>query len=140
MLSSYRLHHTQVHIPKKRTLIQVLPPAKAYTKLFANCSYIFSYPFVSHSCIYAIRPVCLHHSVRFGCLIAILGQNAYMHEQKTKEFEGRKYLYECTPFGDVSLCIDEKQYITIVKKSLRVLAIKIIEKKQTFPSIILLLM
>ena len=28
-----------------------------------------------------------------------------MHEQITKEFEGRKYLYECTPFGYVSLCV-----------------------------------
>ena len=29
---------------------------------------------------------------------------AYMHEQITKEFEGRKYLYECVPLGYVSLC------------------------------------
>ncbi len=28
---------------------------------------------------------------------------AYMHEQITKEFEGRKYLYECAPFGYVNL-------------------------------------
>ena len=43
-----------------------------------------TYPFVGHSCIYAIRPVCVHHGVRIGCLIAILRQNAYMHEQITK--------------------------------------------------------
>ncbi len=39
------------------------------------------------------------------CLIAILRKNAYMymHEQITKEFEMRKYLYECTPFGYINL-------------------------------------
>ncbi len=96
---TYPLGDTQVYIPKRRTLIQVLPPANAYTKLFAICSCIFTYPFVCHSCIYEIRPACVHHGV---CLIAIL--NAYMHVQITKEYEGRKYLYECTPFGYVNLC------------------------------------
>ncbi len=67
------IHILQVCIPKRRTLIQVLPPTNAYTKLFATCSCIFTYPFVGHSCIYAIRPVC----VRIGCLIAILRKNAY---------------------------------------------------------------
>ena len=62
---------SHVYIPKRRTLIQVLPPANAYTKLLATCSCIFSYPFVFHSCIYAIRPLCVHHSVRVGCLRAI---------------------------------------------------------------------
>ncbi len=93
----------QVYIRKRHTLIQVLPPANAYTNLFAICSCIFSYFFVGHSYIYTIRPVCVHHGVRTGCLIAILTQNSYMLEQITKEFEGRKYLYECTPFGYVSL-------------------------------------
>ncbi len=92
----------QVYIPKRRTLIQVLPPANAYTKLFATCSCIFMNPFVGHSWIYATWPVCIQHGVCIGCLIAILRQNAYMHEQMTKEFEGRKFLYECTPFGYVN--------------------------------------
>ncbi len=100
---AYSVFISQVYIPKRRTLIQVLPPANANTKLFATCSCIFIYPFVINSCIYAIRPVCVHHGVRIGCLIAILRQNAYMHEQITKEFDGRKYLYECTPFGYVNL-------------------------------------
>ncbi len=94
----------QVYTPKRRTLIQVLPPANVYTKLFATCSCIFTYPFVGNSYIYAIRPVCVYHGVRIGCLIAILRQNEYMHEQITKEFEGRKYLYECTPIGYENLC------------------------------------
>ncbi len=94
---------TQVYIPKRRTLIQVLPPANAFTKLFATCSCIFTFPFVSPSCIYAIRPVCVHHGVHIGCLMALLRQNAYRYEQITKEFEPRKYLYECTFFGFVNL-------------------------------------
>ncbi len=93
-----RKHISPVYIPKRHTLIQVLPPANAYTKLFAPCSCIFTHPFVGPSCIYAIRPVCVPHGVRIGCLIAILWQNAYMHEQIIKEFDGRKYLYECKPF------------------------------------------
>ncbi len=48
--------------------------------------------------INAIRP-CVH----IECLIAITGQNAYMHEQVTKEFAEKKYLNECTDFGYVSL-------------------------------------
>ena len=56
-----------------RTLIWVIPPA--------NASCLFIYPFVGPSCIYAIRPVCVHHGtmhygVRIGCLIAIHRQNA----------------------------------------------------------------
>ncbi len=78
--------YSQVYIPKRRTLIQVLPPANAYTKSahayihFAKfCCYL-----LMHVCIFiAIRPVCVHHGVRIGCLIAILRQNAYMHEQIT---------------------------------------------------------
>ncbi len=55
--------------------------------------------------------------IRIECLIAILRQNAYMHEQITKGFDimntcisrfgyafgDRKYLNEYTPFGSVSL-------------------------------------
>ncbi len=64
-----------------------------------------------------IRPVCAHHGVRIGCLIAILRQNAYMHEQITKEFEGRKHMYECTPFGYVNLCIAVTHYFIEKKKA-----------------------
>ncbi len=85
----------QVYIPKRRTLIQALPPTNVYNKLFGTCSCIFTYSFVGHSCIYAIRPVCIHHGVCIECLIAILRQNAYMHEQITKYLERRMYLYEC---------------------------------------------
>ncbi len=51
--------------------------------------------------------VCIHHGVHshIGCLIAILRHNAYMYEQIRKGFEGRKYLYECTPFGYVNLWV-----------------------------------
>ncbi len=91
----------RVYTPKRRTFIQVLPPANAYTKLFATCSCIFTYPFVGHSW-YICNLTCMR--TRICCLIAILRQNAYMHEQMTKEFEGRKYLYECTPFGYLNLC------------------------------------
>ncbi len=77
-------------VPKRHTLIQVLPPANAYTKLFATCSCIFTYLFVGHSCIYAINPVCVHHGVCTGCLIAILRQNPYMHEQITKQIWGEE--------------------------------------------------
>ncbi len=49
--------------------------------------------------VHAIRPVCVHHGVRTERPIAILRQNAYMHEQITKEYQGRKYLYECMSFG-----------------------------------------
>ena len=56
--------------------------------------------------------------IHIECLIAILRQNAYMHEQITKGFGimnicitrfgirigDRKYVNECTPFGSVSLC------------------------------------
>ncbi len=55
--------------------------------------------------------------IRIECLIAILRQNAYMHEEITKGFGimntcisifgihigDRKYLNEYTPFGSVSL-------------------------------------
>ncbi len=115
--------NSQVYIPKRRTLIQLLPPANAYTKLFATCSCIFSYPFVVHSYIYAIRPVCIHswhagspkyfrgtnHAIRalFACNLS------YMHEQITKEFERRKYLYECTPFGYLSLWVLGKLWIKL---------------------------
>ncbi len=97
LLQSY----PQVYIPKRRTLILVLLPANAYSKLFATCSCIFTNPIVAHSCIYAIRPVCVHCGVCNECLISNLRQNEYMHEQITKEFEGQKYLYKCTPFGYV---------------------------------------
>ncbi len=65
----------------------------------------------------------MYHGVRTGCLIAILNQNAYMHEQITKEFEGTKYLYDkvltskCTHMSDVgsrplrNLHLDENSYI-----------------------------
>ncbi len=38
------------------TLIQVLPPANAYTELFATCSCIFIYTFVGYLCtmVYAL--------------------------------------------------------------------------------------
>ena len=51
-------YNSQVYVPTRHTIIQVLPPANAYTKLFATCSFILTYPFVGASCIYAIRPVC----------------------------------------------------------------------------------
>ncbi len=75
---------SQVYIPKRHILIQVLPPANAYTK--SAHAYIHFAKFfchlLMHVCIFiAIRPVCGHHGVRIGCLIAILRQNAYMHEQ-----------------------------------------------------------
>ncbi len=35
------LNESQVYIPKRRTLIQVLPPANAYTKPFATCLCIY---------------------------------------------------------------------------------------------------
>ncbi len=76
----------QVYIPKRRTLIQVLPPANAYTKsAHAYIHFVKSFCYLlMHVCIFiAIRPVCVHHGVRIGCLIAILWQNAYMHEQIT---------------------------------------------------------
>ncbi len=58
--------------------------------------------------------------IRIECLIAILRQNAYMHEQITKGFGtmntcisrfgirigDRKYPKEYTPFGSVSLWVD----------------------------------
>ena len=43
--------YSQVYIPKRCILIQALPPANVYTKLFATCLCIFTYPFVGHSCI-----------------------------------------------------------------------------------------
>ncbi len=87
--NSYRGHlsiqNTQVYIAKRRTLIQVLPPANAYTK-FAHAYIYFAIFFcylLMHVFIFiAIRPVCVH-GVRIGCLIAILRANAYMHEQIT---------------------------------------------------------
>ena len=65
-----------------------LPPAHAYSPLLLLATHAYM-----QLDLYA------HNDVRIGCLIAILRQNAYMHEQITKEFERRKYLYECTPFG-----------------------------------------
>ncbi len=82
----YTPPQSQVYIPKRRTLIQVLPPASAYTKsahAYIHFDKFFRY-LLMHVCIFiAIRPVCVHHGVRIGCLIAILRQNAYMHEQIT---------------------------------------------------------
>ncbi len=78
------IHDTQVYIPKRRTLIQVLPLANAYPKsahAYIHFAKLFCY-LLMHVCIFiAIRPVCVHHDVRIGCLNAILRQNAYMHEQ-----------------------------------------------------------
>ncbi len=76
-------HITGLHT-QKGTLIQVLPSANAYTK--SAHAYIHFTKFICyllmHVCIFiAIRAVCVHHGVR--CLIAILRQNAYMHEQIT---------------------------------------------------------
>ncbi len=85
---SIQLHslYPQVYIPKRRTLIQVLPPANVYTKsahAYIHFAKFFGY-LLMHVCIFiAIRPVCVHHGVRMGCLIAILMENAYMHEQIT---------------------------------------------------------
>ncbi len=77
---------SQVYIPKRRTLIQVLPPANAYTKSphpYIHFAEFFCY-LLMYVCIFiAIRPVCIHHGVHIGCLIAILRQIAYMHEQIT---------------------------------------------------------
>ncbi len=47
-----------------------------------------------------MRTPCIHIGY---LLIAILRQNAYMHEQITKEIVERKYLNECTPFGYIHL-------------------------------------
>ena len=50
--------------------------------------------------------------IRIECLIAILRQNTYMHEQITKglvyAFGERKYLNEYTPFESVSLCTEQR--------------------------------
>ena len=48
------------------------------------------------------QPLMRTPDVRIECLIAILRQNAYMHEQTTIGFAQRKYLNQCTPFGHVS--------------------------------------
>ncbi len=97
------------HVPYQ---ITGLHTQKAYTHTgtsSSQCVHQTLYHLLMHIhisfCIYAIRPVCAHHGVRIGCLIAIFRQNAYMHEQITKEFVGRRYLYECTPFGYVNLWI-----------------------------------
>ncbi len=73
------LHITQVYIPKRRTLIQVLPPANAYTKYahaYIHFAKFFCYLLMDVCIFIAIRPVCVHHGVRIGCLIAILRHNA----------------------------------------------------------------
>ena len=71
---------SQVNIPKRCTLIQVLPQNNAYTKSahaynIIHFAKFFCYLLMHVSIFIAIRPVCVH----IGCLIAILRQNAYMH-------------------------------------------------------------
>ena len=86
----YKVNTTQVYIPKRHTLLQLMrtpnssPPIHAYSRMIW----------------YAIRYV---YGVHIDCLILFPGKIHYMHKQITKEFEGRKYLYECTPFGYVNL-------------------------------------
>ncbi len=72
----------------------------------------FTYSKGVHSYRYFLQPMRTPNSLPsahayspillFGCLIAILRQNAYMHEQITKEFEGRRYLYECKPVNPLT--------------------------------------
>ncbi len=78
------MREAQAYTSKRRILIQVLPvpnakSGDAYIRFAKSFSCL-----LMHVCIFiAIRPVCVHHGVRIGCLIAILRQNAYMHEQIT---------------------------------------------------------
>ncbi len=88
----FQFHGTQVYIPKRRPwLIQVLHPANAYTKLFATCSCIFTYSFVCHLCIYAIRPACVHHGVRIGCPLAPIWHQIYHSGSNRTYFMNRFY-------------------------------------------------
>ncbi len=67
-------------------------------------------------CIYAFWgypaywPRVYTKNVCIECLIAILRQNEYMHEQVAKKCAKRKFLNECTAFGYVSLSINHKLY------------------------------
>ena len=63
---------TQAYIPKRHTLIQVLPPANV-SGCFKNATFF---------------------------RVKVL--NANMHERVTKEFAYGKYLNECMPFGYVN--------------------------------------
>ncbi len=55
----------------------------------------------AYSAIHFLQPIHRPNSLH----VHVLRQNAYMHEQITKEFTWGKYLNECTPFGYVSLWI-----------------------------------
>ena len=55
--------------------------------------------------------------VRIECIIAILMQKAYMHEQVTKEFAKGKYLNECMPFGYIDkpvVCSNNNYNINLI--------------------------
>ncbi len=63
-----------------------------------------TYPKGVHSYRYFLQPMRTPNSLPpVHAYSPILRQNAYMHEQITKELKGRKYLYECMPFGYVNL-------------------------------------
>ncbi len=75
------LDNSQAYIPKRRTLIQVLPPANAHTKS-ANAYIHFVKSFCCLLMHYAFfLRIAISHSMR-----TLFRQNAYMHEQVTKEF------------------------------------------------------
>ncbi len=95
---------------KRCTLIQLRRPATGHTKSPVTCSCIVTNPFVGHQCIDAVRAECIH----IECLIAILRQNAYMHEQLTNECVERKYLNECIPFGYVTCGADALVELAVV--------------------------
>ncbi len=74
---------SQAYIPKRRTLIQVLPPLNAYTK--SVHAYIH---FVKSFCCLLMHICILPENCNKTChsLIAITRQIAYMHEQTTMVF------------------------------------------------------
>ncbi len=97
--------------------------------ILKETSHRFTYPKGVHSYRYFLQPMRTPNSLSPAHAyspILLLASHAYMqlhlyaytmvyalavelqfsgkmHEQITKEFEGRKYLYECAPFGYVNL-------------------------------------
>ena len=113
---SYRYFIQPMHTPN------CLPLAHAYSPILLFVTYAYTQlDLLAYTMVYALAVHLHQFDTRFTTVVQIehilwtdfifwtpkrsffSWHASYMHEQITKEFERRKYLYECTPFGYVNL-------------------------------------